>query len=82
MLSYLRSELLHVVRACPLASVAVGCDRYSVGYSPLGSRGDVGRSLDLGRPGVQARLPRLDWERLPIDDNAGEVNCVIRINLH
>jgi hypothetical protein len=33
MLSLLRPELLSVVRACPLASVAVGCDRYSVGYS-------------------------------------------------
>lgn len=34
MLSYLHSELPKVVRACPLVSVTVGGDRYSVGYSP------------------------------------------------
>jgi hypothetical protein len=38
MLSHLRPELLHVVHARPLVSVAVGRDRYSVGYSPQGSR--------------------------------------------
>jgi hypothetical protein len=34
MLSHLRPELLHVVHARPLVSVAVGRDPYSVGYSP------------------------------------------------
>ena len=34
MLSYLHLELLCLVRACPLASVAVRCGRYSLGYSP------------------------------------------------
>jgi hypothetical protein len=34
MLSYSRFELLREVHACPLVPVAVGCDRYSVGYSP------------------------------------------------
>jgi hypothetical protein len=33
MLSHLRIELLRLVRARPLASVAVGRCRYSVGYS-------------------------------------------------
>jgi hypothetical protein len=32
-LSYLRPELLYVVHACPLASVAVSGDCYSLGYS-------------------------------------------------
>lgn len=36
MLSYLCPELLHVVHARPLVSVAVSRDRYSVGYSPPG----------------------------------------------
>ena len=35
MLSDLRSELLRVVHSRPLVSVAVGCDRCSVGYSRL-----------------------------------------------
>ena len=34
MLSYLRLELLYAVHARPLVSVALGRDRYSVGYSP------------------------------------------------
>ena len=38
MLSYLRSELPHVVHTCPLVSAAVSGDRYSVGYSPPGGR--------------------------------------------
>ena len=33
LLSYLANELLRVVRLCPLVSVAVSGDRYSVGYS-------------------------------------------------
>lgn len=32
-LSYPHFELLRLVRTCPLVSVAVGCGRYSVGYS-------------------------------------------------
>jgi hypothetical protein len=35
MLSHLHLELLRLVRARPLVSVAVGCGRYSVGYSAL-----------------------------------------------
>ena len=34
MLSYLCPELLYMLYACPLAFVAVGCDGYSVRYSP------------------------------------------------
>lgn len=40
MLSYLHFELLHMVRTRPLVSVAVGRDRYSVGYSPPGREAD------------------------------------------
>ncbi len=59
MLSYLYPELLNVVHACPLLSVAVGRDRYSVGYSPPGQ---VGVSV-VDRPSVAARgtLPPVDW---------------------
>jgi hypothetical protein len=52
MLSYLPCELLRVVRARPLVSVAVGGDRYSVGYSPPGRRLlaiGLGRDPLLGR---------------------------------
>jgi hypothetical protein len=38
MLSHLHLELLRLVRARPLVSVAVGRDRYSVSYSPPGSQ--------------------------------------------
>src|SRR6266566_3858319 len=39
MLSYLHPELLRLVRARPLASVAVGGGRYSVCYSPSAGSG-------------------------------------------
>ncbi len=38
MLSHPRPEMPHEVHARPLVSIAVGRDRYSVGYSPSGSR--------------------------------------------
>jgi hypothetical protein len=43
-LSHLHFELVHIVRACLLVSVAVGRDRYSVGYSATGN-GTTGQAL-------------------------------------
>ena len=43
-LSFIRLELLRVVQACSLESVAVGSDRYSVSYS-------VPETIPPGRPG-------------------------------
>jgi hypothetical protein len=53
-LSHLGTDLLRVVRLCPLASVTVNGDRYSVGYSdatgPLPARRTVARGVSLDDP--------------------------------
>jgi hypothetical protein len=45
MLSHLNNDLLRVVRTRPLLSVAIGGDRYSLGYSPLDLPSLAGRGL-------------------------------------
>ena len=45
MLSHPSNDLLRVVRTRPLVSVAIGGDRYSLGYSPLDLPSLAGRDL-------------------------------------
>jgi hypothetical protein len=51
MLSHLCLELLRLVRSRPLVSVAVRCDRYSLGYSPA-KGGTVAVTTSLVPPAV------------------------------